>query len=230
MGDTSEECMDKARTYKVDIEGTNPLLLHNDNLEWAGELLRWQQSPENKKLSVAGDDRSPAWRWIGNIYHDGKVVGMPSDNLMTALREGAAKVPTGKRGGTFKRASQSGLVINEMQWPIVTPRGVVPYSEIHALLQEEDFAVHEQRAQALGFGLFVKRARVGQSKHVRVRPRFDKWTLRGTVTVFDGQITGEVLALILNAAGQYCGLGDWRPSSPKSPGPFGTFQAEVEEV
>lgn len=222
--------MDKARTYKVDIEGTNPLLLHNDNLEWAGELLRWQQSPENKKVSVAGDDRSPAWRWIGSVYHDGKVVGMPSDNLMTALREGAARVPTGKRGGTFKRASQSGLVINEMQWPIVTPRGVVPYSEIHALIQEEDFAVHEQRAQALGFGLFVKRARVGQSKHVRVRPRFDKWTLRGTVTVFDGQITGEVLALILNAAGQYCGLGDWRPSSPKSPGPFGTFQAEVEEV
>jgi hypothetical protein len=55
-------------------------------------------------------------------------------------------------------------------------------------------------------------------------------TARGTVNVGDKQITTAVLTDILEAAGKYKGLGDWRPSSPKSPGPFGTFSATVKEI
>jgi len=65
---------------------------------------------------------------------------------------------------------------------------------------------------------------------VRVRPRFDNWSCGGTVTVFDDMITTDVLKNILTFAGTYAGLGDWRPSSPKSPGPFGKFTAEVKQV
>lgn len=214
--------------YNVTLTGESPLLMHADDLKWRGELERWLANPENKRASKAGDDRTPAWKWIGYCYHDGKHLGIPSDNLMTTLREGGAKVPTGKKGGTFKRQSQSGLVVNELLWPLVTTSGPVPWADVAALASESDYAQHEAAAQRLGFELFAKAAKVGMSKHVRVRPRFNTWQASGSITVFDDTITANILAVILEMAGTYCGLGDWRPSSPGKPGPWGRFRAEVQ--
>ena len=45
--------------------------------------------------------------------------------------------------------------------------------------------------------------------------------------MIDDQITTDVLRSILEYAGRYKGLGDWRPSS-KTPGPYGTFTAEIK--
>jgi hypothetical protein len=188
----------------------------------------WAKDPANAKGSVAGDDRSPAWRWIGNLYVDGGLIVIPADNLMTVLREGGAKCPTGKKGATFKRQTQSGLVVNEAAWPILVNGKAIPYDGIKALINNTDFAQHEATATAAGFSLFVKRAKIGQAKHVRVRPRFDVWAISGSITVFDEMITQDVLQNILSFAGTYAGLGDWRPSSPKSPGPFGKFTAQVK--
>ena len=221
----------QARTYEVTLTGETPLLMHADNLGWADTMTKWGRDPANKKGSVAGDDRSPAWRWIGSLYHDGGVVVIPSDNLMTVLREGGKRCPTGKGQATFKAQTQSGLVVDQAAWPIIRPDGTtIPVSEIEALTDEPDFSVHEQIVKGLGFSLFVKRARIGQAKHVRVRPRFDQWRAAGTITVFDEQITTDVLRNVLTFAGAYAGLGDWRPSSPKAPGPFGKFTVDVGEA
>jgi hypothetical protein len=75
----------------------------------------------------------------------------------------------------------------------------------------------------------VKRARVGTSKHVRVRPRFSNWSASGTLTVVDPSITQEMLQHILTFAGCFCGVGDWRPSSP-TPGQFGRFTATITKL
>ena len=93
--------------YKITLEGLTPLLMHNDNLNFSEKVKEWQTAPENKALSVAGDDRSPAWSWIGYLYHDGKTVGVNSDNIMTMLREGGSKVKTGKGKETYKKQTQS---------------------------------------------------------------------------------------------------------------------------
>ena len=218
-------------TYQARLKGNMPILFHGDDLEWRAAMSAWRADPENKPKSVPGDDRSPAWTWIGGIYHDGRVLGIPSDNLMTALREGGARVSVpGKRSLTYKRQSQSGLVVNELLWPIVTSVGEVPYADVDALRTVEDFETHKATALRLGFELFSKGARIGQSKHVRVRAKFVSWQASGTITVFDETITKTVLDNILTASGRYCGLGDWRPSSPKSPGPYGTFTASLQEV
>jgi|WetSurMetagenome_2_1015567.scaffolds.fasta_scaffold658447_1 hypothetical protein len=218
-------------TYRVKLTGNMPLLLHGDDLEWRAAMSAWRANPDNKAKSVPGDDRSPAWTWIGGLYHDGRVVGVPSDNLMTALREGGSRVSVpGKRSLTYKRQSQSGLVVNEILWPLITKAGDVPYATIDALRDNEDFEAHKAAAVKLGFELFAKGARIGQSKHVRVRAKFVAWTAEGTITVFDDTITAGVLENILACAGRYCGIGDWRPSSPKSPGPYGTFTAALQEA
>lgn len=215
-------------TFRVTLHGESPLLLHADDLSWRAQLERWTANPENKRVSKAGDDRTPAWRWLGYCYHDATHVGIAADNLMTTLREGGAKVPVpGKKNQTYKRQSQSGLVVNELLWPLITTKGAVPWSELKALIEETSYEAHETKAQALGFELFAKSAKIGMSKHIRVRPRFNTWTCSGTITVFDESITADVLQNILDMAGMYCGLGDWRPSAPSKPGPWGRFRAEL---
>jgi len=217
-------------TYKVHLIGETPLIQHWDNIQWAESLKKWRNDPGNKMKQQAGDDRSPAWTWLGSLYAEqGKVV-VPADNLQTAIREGGSKVGTGRKGATFKRLTQCGMVVNESAWPLHVNGKTIDAKKLYDdLIEEEDYEEHKKRVEKLGFMLFEKRARVGQSKHIRVRPRFDQWEADGTITVFDDQvISGDALRLILESAGSMCGLGDWRPSSPKSPGPFGRFRVEVE--
>lgn len=220
----------KARRYNVKLIGDAPLLMHQDNLSWAEIMRKWALDPANKKTSVAGDDRSPAWRWFGNLYIENDIIVMPADNLMTMLREGGKRCPTGKGQATFKAQTQSGIVVDQGSWPIIVNGGKpISVKAIRGLLDEDDFSKHEETVKAHGFELFVKRAKIGQAKHVRVRPRFDNWSCEGSVTVLDDMITTDVLKNIITFAGVYAGIGDWRPSSPKSPGPFGKFNAEVKE-
>lgn len=217
--------------YKVALSGTTPLLLHQDSIDWSEKMEQWLKVPENKKASKAGDDRMPVYRWMGCCYHDGRVLGMPSDNLMTMLREGAAKVASGgKNGETFKRLSQSCLVVDQIQWPLIGSAGPVSWLEVQKLMKLDLFAEHCEAVKPLGFDLWAKRAKVGQSKHVRVRPRFDVWSCSGTITAMDPRFDKHTMESILRIGGMYCGLGDWRPSAPKSPGQFGRFEAKVEEV
>ena len=216
--------------YQIILEGETPLLMHRDNIQFSERVRAWQQ--ENRSLSVAGDDRTPAWSWIGSLYDDGGYVGLNADNMMTMLREGGAKVPTGSKNETYKRQTQSGIVLEEICPPLLVNGKRLEMAPISALLDEDDFASHVEAVQEMGFDLLVKRAKVGTSKHIRVRPMFEKWAVITTLMVVDPKeygITQEVLQKILNKAGSLCGLGDWRPSS-RTPGQFGRFSATVEPI
>lgn len=217
------------REYSVTLTGTTPLLMHNDDLNWRSEMDRWLSVPDNKKQSKAGDDRCPAYRWLGCLYHDGQFVGIPSDNLMTMFREGGTQISVGKGKKTFKAQTQSGIIVNEILWPIETEKGRIKWSSLTRFMSIKDFDEQCQQVLEYGFELFAKNARVGQSKHVRVRPKFRQWSASGTIMVTDEAITLDVLKRILLYAGTYCGLGDWRPSGNlKSPGSFGKFTSEVK--
>lgn len=218
------------RKYEFKITGLTPLLMHHDNIDWADQMTTWKNDPANKKKSVAGDDRSPAFRWIGNLYHDGEHVAMSATNLSKAIMEGASMVPVGKGAKTFKAQSQSGMAIDQPFLKVAVSDGrLVPMEAIRPLMAEADFAEHKIAAQALGFSLFVKRAKVGTSKHVRVRPMFDQWSISGSVSVWDDAITQRALADFFSYAGEFKGLGDWRPSSA-TPGSYGRFVAEVKKT
>ncbi|MBT3042230.1 MAG: hypothetical protein KME67_05150 [Candidatus Thiodiazotropha sp. (ex Codakia orbicularis)] len=217
------------KEYQVTLTGKTPLLMHQDNIEWADFMSEWINNPENKKASKAGDDRTPAWRWIGAAYHDGNLLGLPQGNIMRSLMEGGAMVPTGKGNKTFKAQTQSGMMSVNPFWHLTTKNNShIQWADIEPLRQVESFSVQKEQARELGFDLFVKRAKIGSSKHIRVRPIFDAgWKLTGTIAVWDKQITKVILEQILEYAGQYKGLGDWRPGG-KTPGPYGMFSAEVK--
>ena len=114
-------------------------------------------------------------------------------------------------------------------WILHGEKGPIKASDVHALMQNDQFATHRAAVNKLGFDLMVKRAKIGMAKHIRVRPIFRAWSASGELCVIDEQITQEVLQNILNCAGSYKGLGDWRPGS-KTPGSYGTFDAEVVRI
>lgn len=214
--------------YDFEFRGQMPLLMHQDNIEGQDEIAAWLATDEGKKLSKAGDDRTPSWTWQIYLYHDGEHVTIPSDNIMAALRYGGSKV-TLKGNMSFKNISQSGLVLLSEHCKLLVGGNPVPIAKIHTF-RDRPFPDHVQAAKKLGFSLFMKRARIEKKKHVRVRPRFDDWAIRGQIQVLDPVITPEALGAILDATGRLAGLCDWRPGAeyPCKPGPYGTFAATVK--
>ena len=45
------------KRYAVTLQGKSPLLMHRDNISFGEKVRKWQIDPQNKKDSVAGDDR-----------------------------------------------------------------------------------------------------------------------------------------------------------------------------
>lgn len=219
--------------YTVTLTGESPLLFHRDNLSFSEEITAWRMDPQNKEILQIADDRSPAWTWIGCLYHDGREVGIASDNFMAMLRESGAKLKTGQGYETFKKQTQYGIIVDTMQFSLRTDTGEsLLKSDVEKLIGNTSFPDHEAFAKAHGFMLFVKRAGIGKNKHVRVRPRFDTWTATGTISVFDEEMSGltqGVLQRILDLGGAMVGIGDWRPGG-KSSGMFGRFTATLERI
>lgn len=215
------------RNYDLQLEGASPLIMHWDNLNWADQMSeeRTRIKETDKKAFKAGDDRCPAHTWKGCVYHDSEHVAMPNDNLRSCLMKAGARITLdGKK--TYKELTQCGMIFEEEYLQFLSNGKPLPWKAVDKI--HGPFIDHVRDAETLGFKLFVKRAAVGQAKHVRVRPRFDKWTVRGTLTLIDDQWTEEVLQKLFDIAGRYIGLCDWRPGSKSSPGPYGRFLATLK--
>lgn len=216
------------KRFQFTLTGFMPLLMHADNIEGSDELQEWRKQPANKGVSVAGDDRSPAWTWQTYCYHDGQHITMPAENVMVALRQAGAQMIL-KKMKTFKEVTQSGLLISTEACEFRNDGKQIKWADILAM-RGKTFAEQSAACKKLGFELFVKRARVGNSKHVRVRPKFAaaKWSVSGEIQVLKPEITGDILKQLFDLAGK-AGLCDWRPSG-KTPGPYGQADAVVKEI
>jgi hypothetical protein len=214
------------RDYSFVLSGFMPLIMHADSIDGSDELQEWRKNPANKGVTVPGDDRSPGWTWQTYLYTDGTYVTMPADNVMVALRQAGAQLIL-KKQKTFKEATQSGLVIPSEHCDFYADKNQVEISAIREL-RDLPYAQQAAAVKAMGFELFAKRAKVGTSKHIRVRPRFKAWRVEGTITANRPEITEEVLAQLFDLAGT-CGLCDWRPAG-KTPGPYGQFKSSVKAL
>lgn len=213
--------------YEFTLKGASPLLVHGDNVLLADELMKWRKDPANKSVGVAGDDRSPPWTWQTYLYGDGKHVAMISDAVMVSLRFAGAKM-TMKKQESFKSATQSGILIHDVHLAIIGSEGPVLMADV-VKLRGKPFEQQVAGVEKLGFALDIRRAVVGTSKHVRVRPRFDVWSLKGTLEVTEPAITEPILHQLFDVAGSRSGIGDWRPSAKKS-GTYGRFATELKEI
>jgi len=63
---------------------------------------------------------------------------------------------------------------------------------------------------------------------VRHRPEYINWSCELLVQFDESQITPESIINLLNNAGFMSGIGDWRPSSPKSSGTHGMYKVTTK--
>jgi hypothetical protein len=215
------------RSYQVQLTNATPIMFHRDNLEFKTLVERWQRDPTNRDRSVPGDDRSPAWNWIGSLYHDGKHIALPTDCVMASCMGAGAEIKAPRGRKSLKAQTQSGMAFADPYLKFsVNGHQQIRMSDLEALHHDLEFDHHLARVRELGFALDIRRARIGTAKHVRVRPIFDEWQATGTLNVWDDTLTLDVLSTIFHLAGDKYGLLEWRPSG-RRPGPFGRFRATV---
>lgn len=216
--------------YQFSLTGFMPLLMHADDIEGADELKAWRNDASNKNVSVPGDDRSPPWSWQTYLYRSNGSVVMPSENIMASLRVAGAKMIL-KNKKTFKEASQSGLLITSEHCEFLCNGESVDFSLIDSLRHDSSvtFRDHITYCRDNGFDLDVRRAKVGTNKHIRVRAKFSTWSVSGELVTLVPEFNDGNVSDLFRLAGR-AGLCDWRPSAPKSPGPYGQFEAEIVRI
>jgi hypothetical protein len=208
--------------FQVKVEGLTPLLMHHNNL-----MARDALAAKGRKGGKAGDDRHPVETWKTYLYEDGKQIVIPQENFLAALLKAGSSVSIGKMR-TLKAASQA-IYFDDTYVPLVVGSAPIKISAIESI--DGTFAEHCTQAKALGFELFVKPCSVNGKSHVRVRPKFEVWSAELTFETDDADLlAGENrIADLWEGAGR-AGIGDWRPSSPKKPGPYGRFKAVVSRI
>jgi len=152
----------------------------------------------NKPTKRVGNPVDPNKEAEKALYRDteGRIC-TPSEHILMSMAGAATnfKIP-GKGKKTFKDAIKSGVLIDPEMIPHLKP----------------DYKVD------------IRAVVISRSRIPRARPRFDEWELEFTVTVLDERITGPVLKSILQEAGMFKGIGDYRPR-------YGLFEViEFEKV
>ena len=74
-------------------------------------------------------------------------------------------------------------------------------------VEPDEIIMHPQKWEMDARAVVIQRNRV-----VRYRPKWDKWSLKFYLTIHESeQIPSEVIKLILDGAGRFTGIGDYRP-------------------
>lgn len=188
--------------FSLTLTGSAPLLVHSsrlsDPLDPATKALKKVSSKRTKTdddyLAVAEAE------FVGSLYTDPDVGPyIPGENIAASLVEGAK---LNKLGMKVKR----GLLITTD----VNPLAYDGPREVAALWADKNF-VHRASVK-------VQQARV-----TRTRPVFREWSVQADGLLDESQLDLDQLVQIAQNAGDFAGLGDWRPR-------FGRFVAKVEEV
>lgn len=214
-------------TYKFRLIGTAPLLMHSNNIEARDQL----EDIRKKTKGKPGDDRSPPETWKTYLYvseQSGNVC-MPYENLLSMLLAGGSAIKVAGKE-TLKAYSQF-IQFSEIEYDLLVGGKTIPTAKIDAIKGE--FREHADAARGLGFHLSVKPCTVGTSSHVRVRPMFRNWSIEGAFEVDDEDrhaLNLSSLQSLWTSCGRRVGLGDWRPKSPKKPGQYGRFTAEISKA
>lgn len=225
------------KRYEVTLTGARAsMIMHWDSVRNADLVKRWREDHKRDKAVLKGDDRYPSWTWKTYLYigETDRVVCIPTPNIQSCLMKGGVEFDLkGSKRKSLKAATQSMLRFEEPELPLHLshPKGkVVTYEDIQSIDDGMSFEEQSAAAADLGIILDVRRVPVGQSKHIRTRPKFSAgWWVKGTlVNLYPDKIPDEQIVQLFDYCGKFVGLGDWRPSSPKTPGPHGQFDSSIK--
>lgn len=188
--------------FRLTIMGNKPMLMHNSRLANPMDPIARALKAVSSKRKKTDEDHAEMSRleFLGSLYMDQEYGPyIPGVNVQRCLTEAA-------RLNTLGKKVERGLFIESSVNPIAFQG---PRDE-QGLWEDESF-----RHFAI--------VRVGTSRVARTRVQFLKWAVEATGRLDESMLSWDELKAICSNAGQYIGLGDWRPY-------FGTFDAKLEKV
>ena len=183
-----------------EITGIAPLLMHCDR--FANPLA--PETIEHKKLTskrtkTLEDHRAIAKsEWMGSLYYDSELGPYVPSNMIRASLIGGAKL--------FKlgRHIQRSVIFLESKGFKLEYKGTKDPEKLYGKGEHVD----------------SRSVVVGQARLFRYRPRFPEWTVKGSFSLNEQMLSREDLEKSFEAAGHFCGLGDYRPM-------FGLYDVKV---
>lgn len=185
-------------TIKFKITGTRPLLMHADVLADPLNPLTKPHKELTSKRKKTDEDHEAIARseWRASLYYDEEVGPfMPGVNIEASIIAGAK---LSKLGAQIKRSVE--VMDGKCRLDYSGPRAV-------------------EKLWAGGF-YDARGVKVQSARLIRYRPLFRQWGLSFTLAFDPESIDRNQIIKCVSDAGDYCGLGDYRPK-------FGRFHAEV---
>ena len=185
-------------TYNVTIEGIRPLIMHNGRLaNPLDEHTKALKAAAHKRQKTDDDVIELArLEFMGGLYYDAKEGPvLPADNINACMFEGAR---VRKLGKVFETCVE---VLPGSFGPDYTFGYKLNYKG-----PRDANALWETSSHRL-----TKGVRIGQSKVMRTRPKFDKWACTFQIEVTDDGPEKDVILEALTDAGRSKGIGDWTP-------------------
>lgn len=182
---------------KVRLVGKQSLLMHSDKLaDPRGDATKEHKALNKRKKTDEDHDAIAQSEFVHGMYFDDALGPyMPGLNIEAAMLAGAK---LSKLGTQLKRAAQ--VIDDKCALEYKGPRD-------RKGLWEAKF--YDSRT-----------VKVGTARIVRYRPKFDEWACECTIVFDPRAIDRAQIVKCLQDAGDYCGLGDYRPK-------FGRFNVEV---
>lgn len=180
--------MSAYQTLKFKISGVSPLLHHNGQLVDPLNQHSRSIAEITKKRKKTDSDHAEMSRreWFGSLYVSGGEPCIPAEMIEAALIKGAMKE---KRGP----AAKAGILVED-----------------NARLEYDGPRDPKKLWEDDKFKLRVA-AKIGQSKVMRTRPRFNKWSAEVVVKFLPSLLNAKEIRDFLVTAGEQIGIGDWRP-------------------
>jgi hypothetical protein len=192
----------KRETIEIPIVGLTPVIPHRWS-EKAKKMMRDKQmgKPQEKKAPKDPEkDAEDATYWL----EDGRP-GLPTDQFTAAIRDAARFF----EGVTMEDMKRSVTVVGD-DLDIHGERFLVPV--------EGKVVMREDQPRNSG---------PGSTADLRHRNQIWPWKATLRIRYVPSKITREALVALVDAAGMN-GVGDWRPSSPRSKsGTYGTWEVEA---
>jgi|TARA_R100000084_G_scaffold97923_2_gene51963 hypothetical protein len=184
---------------KVRITGNRPLLMHSD--KFADPLhpaTKAHKELTGKRKKTDEDHEAIAKsEWAGGMYRTDDLGPCIPDKVIEGALYESAKLR--RLGKVFKRAIE-----------VVEPEAAVEYKGPRDLEGMWAAGMYDARS-----------VKVTTSRLMRYRPIFKQWACQFTIMYDPALINRSEVKQMLEEAGMYCGIGDYRPK-------FGRF--DVEEV
>ena len=178
-------------TIDFTITGTAPMLMHSDRFANPIAPETIQHKKLTSKRTKTEEDHKAINRseWMGSLYFNSSLgVYMPSSNVRRSLIEGAKLFKLGKQ----------------------IERSVV-FMEHDGFKLEYDGPKDPAKMYDKKQFVDIRSVKVSMARVMRCRPRFEGWALKGSLILNERMLSLEDLQKSFEAAGDFAGLGDYRP-------------------